>query len=145
MPSAWLERHLHPVTVVAADTTVVEAARLMRDERVGCVIVGRNRRAIGILTDRDITTRVVAAGKNGETTPVKDVATFDPFVIHSSNSMQTAVDLMRKHGVRRLPVVDEDEIVVGIVTTDDLLVTLSRELASIGDAIADSSDACDIR
>ncbi|MEV1178095.1 CBS domain-containing protein [Nonomuraea sp. NPDC049784] len=122
-----------PATV-EADQPVSVAAVLMRDNDAGAVIVNDNGRMQGIITDRDITVRVVAAGKSPQT-PVREACS--PYVeaVDPDTTIDQAVRLMRSHAVRRLPVL-EDGRAVGIVSLGDL--ALERDPNS---ALADISAA----
>jgi CBS domain-containing protein len=97
------------------------------------------------LTDRDIALRVVADGLDAQSTTVEEIMTRDPFLLDASDTAQSAVNLMQKHGVRRLPIVDPRAGVLGIITADDLVASLSRQLAAVGEAIADPADTNDSR
>ncbi|MEV0238083.1 CBS domain-containing protein [Nonomuraea sp. NPDC050786] len=123
----------HPATV-EADQPVSVAAALMRDNDAGAVIVNDNGRMRGIITDRDITVRVVAAGKAPET-PVREACSPSVEAVGPDAGIDQAVQLMRSHAVRRLPVV-EDGRAVGIVSLGDL--ALERDPNS---ALADISAA----
>ena len=117
------------VTVGRMDT-VSHAARLMREKHVGAVIVtDANARPLGILTDRDITCRVVAEAMDPISVRVDNVMTPNPVLIRNDESIDSAVVKMRKGGVRRLPVVDPEGKLVGVTTIDDLNVLLAAELA----------------
>jgi CBS domain-containing protein len=107
------------VTVVGPDTTVVEAAQLMRAQGVGDVLVARNGVLVGVVTDRDITLRAVAEGMDPLTVSCQSVCTPDPVTVAPDEEVATAVRLMRRHAVRRLPVV-EDGWAVGVITIGDL-------------------------
>ncbi|GGO63846.1 CBS domain-containing protein [Nonomuraea cavernae] len=107
----------HPATV-EADQSVAVAAALMRDNDTGAVIVNDNGRISGIVTDRDITVRLVADDK-GPDTPVREACTPAIEVVGPDTTIDQAVQLMRSHAVRRLPVV-EDGRAVGIVSLGDL-------------------------
>lgn len=107
----------HPATV-EADQSVAVAAALMRDHDTGAVIVNDNGRISGIVTDRDITVRLVAAEK-GPDTPVREAYTPAVEAVGPDTTIDQAIQLMRSHAVRRLPVV-EDGRAVGIVSLGDL-------------------------
>ncbi len=140
-----LEGYVRPVVVAALGDSVASAARRLRDDRVGCLVVTRAGRPVGILTDRDLALRIVAEGRNPDATRIDDVLTFDPITLLVSDTVDSAARCMKEHGVRRLPIVDEHGAVVGIVTADDLLMDLARQLGAVGDAIAEPSDAGDSR
>ena len=108
-----------PRTVDTA-TTVVEAARIMRDENVGLVPIVESDRLLGMITDRDIAVRVVAAGKSPDTTRVVDAASRELVTVDPGHDFDEALRLMATHRVRRLPVVDEDGKLVGIVAQADV-------------------------
>jgi CBS domain-containing protein len=110
-----------PLTLTA-DASVVDAARVMRAEDVGDVIVvGDDGTVTGIVTDRDITVRAVADGRDPSQTPIADVCTPFPLTLAPADDVTTAVDRMRDAAVRRLPVV-EDGRPVGVVALGDLAI-----------------------
>jgi CBS domain-containing protein len=106
-------------TTAKADASVVEAARIMRDEDAGIVPVVENDRLIGTLTDRDIAVRVVAEGRDPQSTPVRDAASTDLVTVQPEQDLSEALQLMARHQVRRLPVVENDRL-VGIVAQADV-------------------------
>lgn len=112
--------------------SVSEAARLMLEQHVGSLVVveeaGQGRTVVGMLTDRDIVTAVVAHNFNAQTVRVADIMSSNPIVCRSEDSMMDALNQMRRHGVRRLPVTDAQDILVGIVTLDDLLGIVAEQL-----------------
>jgi CBS domain-containing protein len=109
-------------TTVRASQTVAEAANNMRQIDVGSMIVVDDSGAVvGIVTDRDIAIRVVAQGRDPQTTTVGEILTEAPITLTSSDSIEQAVRLMRGRAVRRLPVVEEGRP-VGIVTIGDLAI-----------------------
>ena len=104
---------------VTADSTVEEAARIMRDEDTGVVPIVEGDNLVGVITDRDIAIRVVAEGKGGDT-PVRGIASKDLVTIDPAQDLDEALRLMAQHQVRRLPVVEEDGRLVGIVAQADV-------------------------
>jgi CBS domain-containing protein len=111
----------HDPRAVDADASVVDAAREMRDGDVGDVIVTRSGQVSGMVTDRDIVIRAVAEGRAPESTPVGEIATEDVRALEPSQSIDEAVQAMREHDIRRLPVVDGGRP-VGILSLGDLAV-----------------------
>jgi len=109
------------VVAVGPDASLVEAAQLMRARDVGDVLVTGDGRVVGVLTDRDITLRAVADGADPLTVSAQAVCTPHPVVVGPDDPVSRAVDLMRGHAVRRLPVV-EDGRPVGMVSLGDLAV-----------------------
>lgn len=105
---------------VSSDATVVEAARTMRDDDVGLVPVVEGDRLVGTVTDRDIAIRVVAEERDPSATTVREVASTDLVTIDPEQPLDEALRLMAQHQVRRLPVVEEDGRLVGIVAQADV-------------------------
>jgi CBS domain-containing protein len=105
---------------VDPSTPVVEAARVMRDEDVGPVPIVDGDTLVGILTDRDIAIRVVADGRDPQTTTVNEVASRDLVTIDPQQDLDEALRLMAENQVRRLPVCEEDGRLVGILAQADV-------------------------
>ncbi len=140
-----LQRFEREVVTVGLESPVIVAAQRMRDERVGCVVVSREGRPVGILTDRDLALRVVAAGRDAERTTVAQVVTFEAVSLLHTDTIETALSRMREFGVRRLPIVNEAGMITGIVTADDLLPLLAHELLALGSGIEDNVDTSESR
>jgi CBS domain-containing protein len=104
---------------VTSDSPVVEAARLMKEEGVGSIPIVDGGRLLGTLTDRDIVVRVVAERRDPQSTKVGEVASKDLVTIDPQQDLDEALRLMARHQVRRLPVVEEDGRLVGIVAQAD--------------------------
>jgi CBS domain-containing protein len=105
---------------VETSTPVAEAARLMKTEDVGSVPILEGDRLTGMLTDRDIAIRLVAEGKDPQSTTVGEIASRDVVTIDPQQNLDEALRLMAQHQVRRLPVVEEDGRLVGIVAQADV-------------------------
>lgn len=105
---------------VESSASVVEAARIMRDEDVGIVPVVEGDRLVGTVTDRDIAIRVVAEGRNPEPTTAGEIASRELVTIDPQQDLDEALRLMARHQVRRLPVVEEDGKLIGIVAQADI-------------------------
>src|SRR5580700_10237177 len=101
-----LHRFEHGAVVADLDETAVDIARRMREFRVGCVVVIRGTRSIGIVTDRDLALRVVAEGLDPTTTRVSAIMTYDAATISNDATIEGAARQMRERGIRRLPIVD---------------------------------------
>ncbi|MFO0761335.1 MAG: CBS domain-containing protein [Byssovorax sp.] len=140
-----LQRFEREVVTVPLDAPVIAAAQLMRDRRVGCVVVVREGRPVGILTDRDIALRIVAAGRDPERTLISQVVTFEAVSLLRTDTIETALTRMRQFGVRRLPIIDDSGQISGIVTADDLLPLLANELLALGSGVEDNVDASESR
>jgi len=105
---------------IDADQTVSYAARMLKDENVGLAPVVEGQRLVGTLTDRDIVTRVVAEGKDPQSVKVRDVASSNLVTVDPQQDLDEALRLMANHQVRRLPVVEEDGRVVGVLAQADV-------------------------
>ena len=109
----------NPVTV-EADASVVEAARVMKKEDTGIVPVTAGGRLVGTITDRDIVVRVLAEEKDPQATTVRDVASTELVTVDPQQELDEALRLMARNQVRRLPVVEGDGWLVGIVSQADV-------------------------
>ncbi|MCX8196914.1 MAG: CBS domain-containing protein [Candidatus Micrarchaeota archaeon] len=109
------------VFTLPASKTVLDAARLLRKTNVGSVIITQKGKAKGIITERDIVYKVVAAGKNPAKTKLKSVMSKPLKVIRSYDSVDAAAEALRVNKVKRLPVIDKEGRLVGIITEGDLL------------------------
>ncbi len=105
---------------VTAETTVSEAARLMKSEDVGSLPVLDGEKLTGILTDRDIVLHAVAEGKDPTGMPVREVASREIVKVNADEDLASALQLMASHQVRRLPVVDDEGALVGILAQADV-------------------------
>ena len=105
---------------VEAGQTVLQAARLMLEHRIGAVTVMRQGELAGIFTERDVMNRVVAEQRDPARTPVADVMTSDPLVVSPSDSLEHCMLLMKQHGFRHLPICEGKKI-LGLVSLRDLL------------------------
>jgi CBS domain-containing protein len=108
--------------VFEASTPVAEAARSMRDNDTGDVLVQRNGALCGIVTDRDIVVRGVAEDLDPSSAPVGDLCSNDVTALRPDDTVEDALRVMRDQALRRLPVVDDGGQAVGIVTIGDLAV-----------------------
>jgi len=123
------------VVVVPRDETVQSAAKLMRHNHVGTVVVvdeknGR-RTPIGIVTDRDVVIEVTAVDLNPNVITVGDIMGPELVTVRDDDGAFEAMDIMRRKGVRRLPVVDREGGLAGIISADDLLEVLSEEMTAM--------------
>ena len=120
---------------IQRDATVLEAAKLMRKFHVGAIIVidkidGRTI-PVGVVTDRDLVVEVLATELDESVITVGDIMAAEVFTLKESTSTSEAIQLMRRKTIRRLPVVDEDGGLIGILTLDDILELLSEELLDL--------------
>jgi CBS domain-containing protein len=133
----------HPLCCVP-DDTVRYAAKLMKDHDVGPLVVindAVSRRLEGILTDRDITVQVVAEGADPNLIKVREVMTRATICCRAEDDVHHAVDLMEKHKIRRIPIVDHHGVVVGIIAQADIATRLHdpRETARVVETVSRQS------
>jgi CBS domain-containing protein len=117
----------HPVAV-DPQATLAEAARLMRENDIGDVLVAEGNQLRGIVTDRDIVVRAVADGRDVRQTTVAEVTSVDVAAVSPDDEADEAVLIMRERSVRRIPVVDVDRL-VGVVSLGDM--ALERDDRSV--------------
>lgn len=110
---------MNPETVTR-DSSVVDAARIMRDHDTGIVPLVDGDRLVGVVTDRDITVQTVADGRDPNTTTVGEIASGNLVMLDPQQNLDDALHLMAQHQVRRLPVCEEDGRLVGIVAQADV-------------------------
>jgi CBS domain-containing protein len=124
---------------IGASASVVEAARLMRQEHIGSLPVTEDERLVGMITDRDITTRVVAESAAPETTSVGDVYSRDLISVEPGHDLEEALELMARHQVRRLPVVENGRL-VGVVAQADIALKDNERTGVLVGAISAPSE-----
>lgn len=128
------------VVIAEKSHSVTEAAQLMRSHHVGdlMVVEVRNGRKypVGIVTDRDIVVEVVAAGVNPDALTVGDIMGPELAAVHEHEGLYETIHTMRARGVRRMPVVDREGGLVGIVTLDDLLNLLAEEMTEMAKLVS---------
>lgn len=118
--------------IVGPADTVRTAARLMRERKVAAVLVMEGEHLVGIITERDMTARVIAAGLNPEISTARDIMTADPDTLAPTDTASDAIRMMKRHNYRHLPVVDGapngEKRVVGMVSVRDLYAVYNTEL-----------------
>jgi len=124
---------------IGASASVVEAARLMREGHIGSLPVTQDERLVGMITDRDITTRVVAESAAPETTSVGDVYSRDLISVEPDHDLEEALELMARHQVRRLPVVENGRL-VGVVAQADIALKDNERTGELVGAISAPSE-----
>jgi CBS domain-containing protein len=128
------------VLVATPETTITEAARLMRQHHVGdlVIVAGENgdRVPTGIVTDRDIVLSVIATGLDPSIFTIGDLVTDKLVTVREDLGVFECIQKMRTKGVRRVPVLDAQDKLVGIVSVDDLVQLLGQEFAELGRLIS---------
>lgn len=124
------------------NATIAEAARLMRQKHVGDLIViddaDEDKEPIGIVTDRDIVIEVLALGRDPAAVKVSEIMSTHLVVASASEDMSAALERMRSQGVRRVPVVDDNGLIVGIITLDDLLKAHAEQAQALAHVVANA-------
>jgi CBS domain-containing protein len=123
------------VKLASPDMTLKEAAAQMRDGDFGVLPVGENDRLVGVITDRDITIRAVAEGKDPNGTKVREVMSQGVTWCYEDASVEEAARLMSEKQIRRLPVINRDKRLVGIVALGDFAVE-SDEIRPAAEALS---------
>ena len=139
MPKSVRDTMTQNPSTIGASASVVEAARLMREEHIGSLPITDNERLVGMLTDRDITTRVVAEAADPKTTPVGEVYSGDLISVEPDKDLDEALQLMARHQVRRLPVVENGRL-VGIVAQADIALNENEKTGALVEAISAPSE-----
>lgn len=121
--------HGQELVTFAPGTMVREVVQVMAKRRFGAVPVVENDRLVGIFTERDVLVRVMAAGKDPDTTPLDEVMTRNPDTVKSSDAVIHALELMNEHNYRHLPVVDGERL-VGVVSIRDLYRSVKEQMDS---------------
>ena len=124
------------------DDTVASVARLMKDNDIGPVPIvedNTSKRLVGIVTDRDLALKVVAAGRDPKTTPVREVMTTSVITCRNDDDIETALDAMSTQQLRRIPVVDDGKKLLGIIAQADIA-TRMNEPVKTGEVVKDISE-----
>ncbi|MEZ4617561.1 MAG: CBS domain-containing protein [Caldilineaceae bacterium] len=117
----------HDVEVVDPDASIQEAASKMKSLDIGSLPVCQGKKIQGMITDRDIALRAVAGGHDPNKTKVTDVMTADLYYCFDDQPVSEAAGLMQRHQIRRLPIVNRDKELVGIVSLGDLAVDVDNQ------------------
>jgi CBS domain-containing protein len=121
------------VDTACADDSVAVAAERMHQRAVGAlVVINNSNHVIGIVTDRDLVSRVLAKGRSPTETTIRDVMTLSPKTITEWTPVETALLAMRTGRFRRIPVVDQDNKLAGLICLDDILMLLAEEFSQVG-------------
>jgi CBS domain-containing protein/uncharacterized protein (DUF2267 family) len=136
------------LVVLNLATTALDAARAIEKNNIGAVVVQEQGRAVGIVTDRDLTIRVVGQGLDPKTTPLSEVMTAPVMTLAPTDAQSDAIRLMEERGIRRIPLVESDRF-VGIVTLDDLVLdegaSLDQLAAVVESQIGEGGPATPVR
>ncbi len=130
------KRRVRKTLVTATpETSARTLAVLMRDRHVGAVVITEKDRPVGIVTDRDLVSRVIAPHRDPLTVQARDIMSPDIVLVREGTPVSEVTEQMRERGIRRVPVVDERGRLVNILSLDDMLVVLGEEIAKLGRAV----------
>jgi CBS domain-containing protein len=127
------------VVSVSPHTTIAFVSDLMKQKNIGCVIITEDHKPVGIVTDRDLALRVDLTAAEKAVDPISTVMTHEVCTIRKDTGIFEAVQVMKSSRVRRLPVVDMGGRLVGLITVDDIVRLLARELGEIARVIGNES------
>jgi len=127
------------VVSVSPHTTIAFVSDLMKQKNIGCLIITEDHKPVGIVTDRDLAMRVDLTNSEIGTHEISTIMTSDVSTIRKDTGIFEAVQVMKSSKVRRLPVVDMGGRLVGLITVDDIIRLLARELGEIARVIGNES------
>lgn len=126
------------VAYLTPDATIQDCAKLMSSKHIGCIpVCDTNKKVVGIVTDRDVILRSIAWDKDVKTTPVSDIMTTDVYYCNENDEVNYAQSTMSTEQIRRLPVVNEKEQIVGIITLGNLCANQYVDTDGIGETLED--------
>lgn len=125
-----------PVVTISPEQSILEACQLLRDRNIGCLVAVDGEKPCGMLPDRDIALKVIGEKKDPQRTKVRDIMTANPTCIAVSKTVHELTALMHSHHMRRVPIVDGNAKVLGMVTLDDLVMLLGQEMADLGQGVS---------
>ncbi len=110
------------IITVGSNETIKEACNLYRDKKIGCLLVFENSNVIGIVTERDIIERTICKDINPKSVPIKEIMTKNVKTVNADDRINYAVDILKQNNIKKLPVVENEEL-VGIITVTDIALT----------------------
>jgi len=127
---------VHDVVAIDPSASLAEAAQLMREANVGILPVVEDGQVCGVITDRDLVVRAIAMGADLASTPVGEFATGDPVVAHPDWNLDQAMEVMARAQIGRLPVIDDDNALAGMVTLGSLALRSKKDKETLAAAKA---------
>lgn len=126
------------VVTISEQASIQEAAKLMKEKQVGCLLVLKEKddtqNPIGIITDRDITVKIVAQKNDLSQVTVKDAMSSDLLMVPHDQEIQKSLEAMRSKGVRRAPVTENNKV-CGLLTADDVMIMIAGELNQLAELV----------
>lgn len=107
------------VITIDADASVLDACRLYKDKKVGCLVVTKNETCAGIVTERDLIERTICQFRNPQSTKIYEIMSQDIRVVHALDTIEHALEIMKGYSIKKLPVVSSEKV-VGIITITDI-------------------------
>ena len=126
---------IESVETAGPSATVEALAMRMAEAGVGSIIIEENMKPVGIVTDRDIATRVDARDTTASSATARDIMTSDPVTVTNDAGLLEVTNAMAEASVRRLPIVNDNGTLVGIITLDDVMLLLATEMSNLGGVI----------
>lgn len=127
------------VVIAQKNDTLLEAAKLMREYHTGDVVIVEKRNSlnypVGIVTDRDIVIEVIAKEVDGNSLTLGDVMYRELTLAKEHDDIHETIQIMRQKGIRRLPVIDDNGALIGIITLDDLIDLIAEQLKNLAELI----------
>lgn len=124
------------VTFLKPEATIADCAKLMSSEHIGCVpVCDNNKKIVGIVTDRDLILRTIACDKNATTTPLSDIMTTKVYYCSENDELNKAESTMSFEQIRRLPVVNDEKQIVGILTLGNLCANQHVNTDNVGETL----------
>lgn len=125
------------IICVRTSDKVIAATKLMEEKNVGSVVVVSEDKPVGIMTDRDVMIRLVNKGLDPEKIPVSDVMSVEIITLNQNTGLYDALEQIKesKSSVRRFPIVDENGSIKGIITLDDVVYLLGKEMSDVSSII----------
>ncbi len=127
-----------PVVTIAPEMMIADACEMMWEKNIGSVVAVDAGKVCGMLTDRDVALKVVRERKDPRQTTVREIMTANPACIRVDKALSELTTLMRQHHVRRVPIVDDHNRPLGIVSFDDLLSLLSEEMSDMRQTVTEA-------
>ena len=128
------------VIIATRDTSVIELAQLMREHHVGSIVIVEQQNEcnipVGIITDRDLVIELISKDVDIQSITAGDIMSSELVTVRESNHVYDTLKLMRGKGIRRIPVVNDENVLIGILTVDDLLDVVISELDDIVNIVA---------
>jgi CBS domain-containing protein len=119
------------ITSLPSTASVLDAAKFMTDMNVGTVIVTHEDVPSGMITDRDVVAKVLAQDKDSKTTKIEEIMVAPVVTISEDRDIIDATQVMSSHGIRRLPVTDPQGKLAGVISLDDVLLVLGKEMQNV--------------